>query len=666
MSIQEILADQGMTTALIVDDGYDAVPRAQDMVLDEDGWSNFFADLGNDRQHLIDAFPAFAEMTAQELQQSDGFVAAAWHARATIRPELWNVLFSSYEQATNSDRKFLENLEAELKSLGVTPIPSGREVPEAAREANVIFADLYLGTAQEPENIELSVTKLKDLLRGREDNPPVVILMSRSELLEDKKAHFRDKAKLLGAMFRVYRKTELLEGGTLERTLERLARHRPDAVRVARFVYSWEKGLAEAANRFLDGIRRLDLSDYAQIREVLLNFEGQPLGSYLLDVFDRVLQHEIEGDQPTISAAEALNGINTGLYPAPHISGSADLQDLVYRTIWQNPKRLGVKATVADIPVGFGDVLVRRSPEGGVEAEKESSDTPDALVVLTPACDLVRDGGVKRILFVAGKFAPLTSKTWIYSDTIIKTPIVVLEEGGTDRRMWIHWNAKNIRTLLPAEVTTLLGEQGGYRIARRLRESYSLELQQRILTSMGRVGLIVPMPATFPVEIAAYTFDTAGEPQQLKLRKLASEGGVCYTGRDKDGKENCRLVLTEPVIDELLEAIANISEDTVNSKARAILGRLKASTSLATDLQLGLKVPASNKSSFVSIKAMVAIPEGNPTEVVVGMIARNPNDWNFEAKSKAFAMVLSDLPAKHAELQEEVVQQPEGNDVEQS
>jgi hypothetical protein len=133
---------------------------------------------------------------------------------------------------------------------------------------------------------------------------------------------------------------------------------------VAAFLAAWELGLAGAANEFMKLMRRLDLSDYSKIREVLLEVEGQPLGSYMLDVFDRVLQHEIEGDRSTIAAAQELNAIDPAKYPTPYIAGSSDLQDLVARLLWQNPERVKVTANTANtagMPVSFGDVLVRRS-----------------------------------------------------------------------------------------------------------------------------------------------------------------------------------------------------------------------------------------------------------------------------------------------------------------
>ncbi len=638
MTLQALLANRKITTALIVDDGYDQMPKAEDLAADEGAWSNFIADVGDDHQALVEVFPAFDGLEAYQLRQSDDFVAAVFAAREHLRPELWNLLFADYEQATRSDRAFLKKLEDALKAIGITPIPSGRVVPAAGQTASIIFADLFLGAAQQPADIERSLELLKPILAGREMDPPLVILMSRSDLLEDKKAYFRDRAKLLGALFRVYRKSDLMDGSNLERALERLALHRPDAVRVAAFLDSWEKGLEAASERFLTGIRRLDLSDYAQVRDILLAFEGQPLGSYLLDVFDRVLQHEIEGDANTIKAAEELNNIDPSAYPAPHIAGSTDLQDLVYRTIWQNPKRLGVKTTFAEIPVGFGDVLVKQSVL--TDGDPGNDTETDAFVVLTPACDLVRVDSAKRILLLAGKLSNLTPKTWTYKGGSLKTPIVVLPD---ERRMWALWDVKDIRTLTPTEIIALLGEAGPYKIVLRLRESPALELQQQLLTDMGRVGLLAQMPATFPVSLSAYYVDTDNALQPLKLPIANVDGGVCYVGRDSQGEEKTTLVLTEPVIDELIKTIEDILEEAIHPKARETLKRLKTSTSFAADLQKGLAAPASHKSGYSPIKADGPGPDGQTANGIVGLIARNPIELKpNDNKHAALVLVLTD------------------------
>ena len=143
-------------------------------------------------------------------------------------------------------------------------------------------------------------------------------------------------------------------------------------------------------------MRRLDLSDYSRIQEVLLDVEGQPLGSYMLDIFDRVLQHEIEGDLPTISAARELNAIDPAKYPAPYIAGSSDLQNLVARSLWQNAERLKVAGNTAGMPVSFGDVLVRRSRlELAAPAAARWISRMSLSCLLLP-CDLVRSPEKRR------------------------------------------------------------------------------------------------------------------------------------------------------------------------------------------------------------------------------------------------------------------------------
>lgn len=659
MTLQELLNERGITSALVIDDGYDAVPRASDL----DGaeiWSNFFADSKKDEQVLTESFPPYAESLSEDLQSSDQFVAALWNARGKIRASLWDPFFEVYLQSSATDRTFLDNLEQRLVARGITVVPSGRTPPDGAEAVNLIFIDLFLGAAQQDPDIKRSLDTLKPLLKGREKEPPCVVLMSRSELLRDKKEQFRDDGELLGSMFRVYSKMELLQDENLERTLERLVLHRPDAMRVARFVHGWKTGLSLATERFLGGIRRLDLPDYAQIRDVLLAFEGQPLGSYLLDVFDRVLAHEIEGDEATIEAAEDLNLIDPALYPAPHIAGSSDLQDLVFRTIWQNPKRLKVKSTMAEMPVGFGDVLVRKELlEGGAIPEGAAQ----AYVVMTPACDLVRESGAKRILLVSGKLSEMSAKSWTYGQTTFKTPIMCMPG---EKRVWIGWDAKDLLTLTPSEIANLLSMGGTYRIHLRLREAHAIELQQRLLAEMGRIGLIAQMPATFPVKVSAYSHGPGGL-RQLSLPITDREGGVCFVGRDKDSNEQTKLVLTEGAIDELLTAVGSIAVGDVHDRARDALARLQADKSLALVLQRGMPVPRSDQKTFATVKVIIPEEGGHASkEGVIGWLARNPSAITPSTKNGALVLVIQDLEVDRVqpgdEAAEDTVEKAEASD----
>lgn len=565
------------------------------------------------------------------------------------------------ERQRASDRELLEKLKARLEAAGLQVVTVGRTVPAGAQNSDIIFADLFFRAAQRDFDVGESIAKIRALLDRRRSAPPPVVLMSSSGRLNDKKERFRDEAEMLGALFRVYQKSELLEGATVETTLERFATHHADAVKVAAFIEAWRSGLEDAAKRFMEIIRRLDLSDYTNIRSVLLEAEGQPLGSYLLDVFDRVLQHEMEGHPPTIAAAQALNTIDPEIYPTPYIAGSPDLQNLVARTIWQHTERLKVTGNTAGMPVSFGDVLVRKAKLANSDAEP-LADVPDALVVLTPACDLVRPGK-RRVLLVGGSLAKLDHRTWRYKTAGTVTPIVVFADGT---RMSITWDLDDQRMLTREQLSSLIAEAGDYALSVRLRESNTLELQQRMLSEMGRVGLLSKMPFTFPVDLIIHTVEPDGSLKQLDLPSISSDGGICITGRDGTG-DVTRLILTEPSVDEILKAIPGIDPATVHERSREALERLKGSLSFRSLLQSGLNAPGPTpKGGLQQLKTPSATPakDGEKQKYdVVGLIARNPGDLPALGKNDlpyaGIVVILTDKEPDAAMASERLASAPE-------
>jgi len=641
MNLNELLFERKLTTALIVDDGYDEIPKAQDLVKQGAAWENFFADVDEgDKAHIVEAFPKYDETDADDLKKSDDFVATIWGIREKLRPELSQPLFETYDQASKADKLFLSKLEASLRAVGVEPLTSGRNVPATGKTVSIIFADLFLGSAQNDSDLEASLVRLQELLAERKASPPLVILMSSSPRLSEKKAYFRDKAHLLGAMFRVLSKNDLLNETQFVQVLKRLALHNEDALRLASFLHCWDIGLDEAKSRFLAKIRCLDLADYAQIRQLLLNFEGQPLGSYVLDVFDRMLQHEIELDAATIQAAKELNKIQTDSYPPPYIAGSPDLQQLVYQTIYQNPRRLEVPGTESGAPVAFGDIIVKRTsllaPSAG--APPASGDS-DVLVVLTPACDLARSD-FRQALMISGKIELLSPKAWTYNKSAgTRTPIIILPPDG--RRMWIRWELKDIQTLKRDELNEMLAEGGTHQILIRLRETHAIELQQKLLADLGRVGLVAQMPATFAVSVEVYTFNTESNLQPLTLPILQQEGGVCYMGRDAASISTSRLGLSEAVLDELALAIAGIDKNSVHQKAQDTLARLKDTATLPPSLL----APDANKNGYTPLTCEGKDANGGVVQQVIGLIARNPAEINLKPdmqKHGALVLVVRD------------------------
>jgi hypothetical protein len=187
--------------------------------MDAEAWSIFIDDIGADLEHIEKAFPEYRSKDASELRESDEFVKAMYGLREKLQPELWNTLFEVDERDRVGDRDFLGKLTARLSATGLQVKTAGRLVGDRGNDCGIVFADLFLRASQQDFDVDKSIARLRSLIAGRESNPPAIVLMSRSSRLQDKKKRFRDEAKLVGALFRVYQKQDLLAGSTLETVL---------------------------------------------------------------------------------------------------------------------------------------------------------------------------------------------------------------------------------------------------------------------------------------------------------------------------------------------------------------------------------------------------------------------------------------------------------------
>src|ERR1044072_2718122 len=130
MTVNELLADRGMTSALIVDDAYDLEPLAKDLAADDEAWSQFIADIQAEHDAIVGIFPTYDELSSEQLRTSDEFVSAVWKAKGRISDANWNILFDDYMRATENDKTFLKTLQERLETLGITITTCGRKSAE--------------------------------------------------------------------------------------------------------------------------------------------------------------------------------------------------------------------------------------------------------------------------------------------------------------------------------------------------------------------------------------------------------------------------------------------------------------------------------------------------------------------------------------------------------
>ena len=263
--LKVLLEDKGIRRVIVIDDVFDEAPRPDE--LNEDDWTYFFADLGEVGNALLsELYAAYDDTTPNDLMVSQEFVRVLWENQEKLPGTAREHLFRDYENTKATEREGLDALIAALEVFGLTCTTMGREFDEDAKEADLIFVDLFLGFHQFKGDVERAILLVSKLLAERAFNPPLVVLMSRSTRLWEKRNEFRDNAGLLGSTFRVISKAELAKAGRLETLLTRLANHYEDAKRVAGFVHAWDNGLKQARKNFIWILRRLDLSDLAQVR----------------------------------------------------------------------------------------------------------------------------------------------------------------------------------------------------------------------------------------------------------------------------------------------------------------------------------------------------------------------------------------------------------------
>lgn len=626
-ALTELLEQKQVRRVLVVDDAYDPLPKASDLSLDQEEWRNFFDDLvEEDEEILREIAPEYDHTDAAQLPESDSFVAAVWINRERLRPELIGPVLSRYQDDMAQDRVYLDQLTGSLEGLGLNCETAGRNFEAQASTADLIVIDLFLGSVQDAGAIGQSKSKLKQVIEARRSSPPLVILMSRSGRLEEKREEFRDDSGLLESGFRIVRKAELAGDVKLSRLLRTLASHKDDTVKLARFLDAWQTGVTQATQRAAKLLRTLDLSDYAQIEQLLLSEEGEPTGSYMVDIFDRVLQHEVERDSAIIDAATALNGITSATYPPPYVAGSSDLQQLVYRSLFQHAERLRLTGSV--IGVAFGDILrpVPRPGDPPPPSPILDVSQDQVLAVLTPACDLQRSGA-KRILLLVGDLRPLVASDWSYKEDPARTPVIELDGA----RYWIKWDLKHVDTIAQPALTDALAEGGGLKLVARLREAHALELQQKLLSGMGRVGLPALMPATFPIEVKIGFPDGQRNLRLVNVPALENDG-VAFIGRP--GASKMRLVLGEDAIDAIHAAVNEVDLETVHEQAAPAVQYLRDNPEELIDaLAKGLLLPGPQSGTFQPIHSPSGALQGQNVRPIA-VIGRNRPD-NAALNSKA-------------------------------
>ena len=548
MNLQEakrIFADNGIQSALVIDDAFDEVAaydqddleRAFQLIEDDDDVADAWTALGPDR-------PADPVALEDAIKADDAVGVALRKARegeAGPLQKLSQVLFGPIAEDRLSIREPLSALEAILAELDIKPVTVGSAgaVDEQAKYP-LIFLDYYLGEKGIP-----SVEKSRDRIREvtalySADESPIVVLMS-SDMNNEKTARkFRDEAELLGCQFKFVPKQTFKDAKfELVSSLADLVAFLPQTRKVGQFVEAWKTALEGAKDEFETGIRQLDLYDYFMIRDKLGQNAAGRFGDHMSSLFDGYLRRLVEDRAELRRATASLNKVTfEDRPPAPFIPS-----EIVTRIA----DAMAFQSIDADLqkdsPLELGDVFVQDRGAQGLRAA----------AVISQACDLDQNKA-ESLLLIRGKVTRRSGQK--LSRNPSNQPILRTDLFRWDSKDFIvDWDASDLLTAPVLGIERWSDDNNFQRVA-RLRPMQALALQQLFANHLTRVGLPEsPHPYRYP-DIEIYRKD-GNKKTELVERISKRKRRACIVGDEKK-----HVVIDE----ELLSMIrAKLSELTVKA-----------------------------------------------------------------------------------------------------
>lgn len=621
--VKALLQERQVTRAVIIDDAFDDRPRSGDV--DDALWDRFFDDLvAEDETVIVQAYgaDAYEQRDPTELRRDQRFINVVWDARSTVKTA--RVLFEEFERTQDHKRADLEPLRRLLEQdLSLTCGTVGRDQSPDIADANIIFLDLFLGLLEGEEAIQRAIERVKGVVAERRTAPPSVVLMSASPRLAELGPRLRDEAELLGCQFRMVRKSDFGDTETMAERLYELVLSYPDALRLNAFLLAWDTALNKAKTEFVRSIRTLDLADYANMQALILEAEGEPVGDYVLDLYDLHLHNVLEGDADLVRAAKALNAIGWEEYPPAQFVPSAEAVGIMDGALFHNQLRTTVEMEIDANPAAarLGDIFLGPAgePGAGVEGQQDAPVAPPArhaYVVLSQACDL-QHGEADRLLLLRGTIQPYS---WKQHDSKVqgpRTPIMRVD----DEYFAVEWDILAPETWLLDDLPRRLDQ--GYRRVRRLRTPFALQLQQSFIGRLGRVGTLTALPARHAVGVRVFLRNRAGNAELLAEAAVDRGDAVCLVGRTERNALKEWLLLSERLQDEIRRNLRGVDLDNLPVGAPQIAvvrddpefyRRLKRGLLLNRGSSKGTKPFKDTPQDVVQILTRPALEPGAPVD----------------------------------------------------
>ncbi len=600
MSLEELIIQNDIKRAVIIDDAYDMAPTSF-VVLKNADRQKAIAALMQEPQDIKASLAkvlescGLAEDEWEEGLDDDDFILELWKlAQEKKLTELSSdVLFGVFKADLEAKRAALVPLEKLLgERLKVKYDKQGTQYADLDR-CEIVFLDLFLGETDAQEALDEAVARIKRLVGTLSDETrPLVFLMSTKGGVElaTKANELQSKASLLGCKFRTINKDEIEQ--YLPKILESVLSDYPRAQLVASWVDTWSQAIAQAQVQFVAALRNLDLPDYSYLQKFRLNAEGVGLGEYMQPTLVDFLGYCIESQIGISRKAIELDALDFKQAPTMHLLPSDQIVDFAHARafIHQNYIRQnGYFLEDVSKQLQLGDVVIKLPPK---VPENFSFDLEEKLavwVVITQACDIQQNNS-DAFLLLQGEVRVRDWTSNISTKDSVNTDVFRWNE----KEYSIDWAKAQVSAIKINTMGRRLKKGGGYARIARFRGIEALRLQNLFASNLTRVGLPVAFHNRIEVGIELFVKDGIEMKSVFKYepdQKMAAviDGRSLKVSADgnqeqvKKQTNNVRVLALSPrFCDKFRGAIEQFGLDNIPAKIR---GALKSYIESTEDLK---------------------------------------------------------------------------------
>lgn len=359
-------------------------------------------------------------------------------------------------------------------------------LPDAASALSncvIAFIDFFLTAGMTADSAIATHRAYREQYRrgfsdGNTNWPKIVFLLSSQLPGPVRLQEFREAVGIRSAFFSPIRKGDI-SNESLRSKLDTWSVNYSAAAQLDRYLSKMGGAVQEAATSLIDDLDRLELHDLTMLATLKLAAERESLQGYLTWLLSESIAARIR----------ASPSLQTQLIPKQNALALLDGSLLPSSVLFELFSAIAVAPTQSDeAKPAFGDIY-RRS-------EQVENPTGELLLVITPACDLIRCAMDDSVLCVRGNLAKADSSL---EGLLLKkslfgkgSHVISYKTSEETRYAHIEWRLK--KGLISVPVRSLMGD---FKKIARLSELFAQEVKELAVADLSRVG--TPVDPMFAV-----------------------------------------------------------------------------------------------------------------------------------------------------------------------